>query len=108
MCADLKYGTFYFSLKNSTLNLQAQFPSKLQGMLCYMTILFLSLFVSDVSQVKERTPSLYMENECKRPAEQRLHWERKEKRIPGQSITSPIVKSLSEASFGLMGQGEVK
>ena len=39
---------------------------------------------------------------CKRPAEQRLHWERKEKRIPGQSITSPIVKSLSEASFGLM------
>jgi len=45
---------------------------------------------------------------CKRPAEQRLHWERKEKRIPGQSITSSIVKSLSEASFGLMGWDEVK
>jgi len=44
---------------------------------------------------------------CKRPAEQRLHWERK-KRIPGQSITSSIVKSLSEASFDLMGWGEVK
>jgi len=28
--------------------------------------------------------------------------------ILGQSITSSIVKSLSEASFGLMGWGEVK
>jgi len=45
---------------------------------------------------------------CKRPAEQHLHWERNEKRIPGQSITSSIVKSLSEATFGLMGWGEVK
>ena len=45
---------------------------------------------------------------CKCPAEQRLHWERKEKRIPGQSKTSSIGKSLSEASFGLMGWGEVK
>jgi len=45
---------------------------------------------------------------CKRPAEQRLHWERKEKRMPGQSIRSSIVKSLSEAFFGLMGWSEVK
>ena len=41
---------------------------------------------------------------CKRPAEQRLHSER----IPGRSITSSIMKSLSESSFGLMGWDEVK
>jgi len=46
---------------------------------------------------------LYSVYSCKRPAEQRLRWERKEKRIPGQSITSSIVKSASEASFGLLG-----
>jgi len=43
---------------------------------------------------------------CKRPAEQRLYWERKDKRIPGQSITSSIVKSLSEASFGLIAKAK--
>jgi len=47
-------------------------------------------------------------NLCKRPAEQCLHWERKEKRIPGQSITSSIVKSLSAASFGFNGLGRSK
>ena len=57
---------------------------------------------------KNWTPLYHQKTNCKRPAEQRLHWERKEKRIPGQSITSSIVKSLSEASFGLMGWGEVK
>jgi len=45
---------------------------------------------------------------CKRPAGQRLHWERREKRIHDQSITPSVVKPLSEVSFGLMGWGEVK
>ena len=36
---------------------------------------------------------------CKRPAEQRLHWERKEKRIPGQSLTSSIVKCAPSFSL---------
>ena len=36
---------------------------------------------------------------CKRPAEQRLHWERKEKRIPGQSLISSIVKCAPSFSL---------
>jgi len=48
------------------------------------------------------TDPLFLGYMCKCPAEQRLHWGCKEKRILGQSITSSIVKSLSEASFGLI------
>jgi len=63
-----------------------------------------------VNSIKDELTLLFTRETytCKRPAEQRLHWERKEKRIPGQSIASSIVKSLWEASFGLMGWGKVK
>jgi len=45
---------------------------------------------------------------CKRPAEQRLTLRAQGEAHTGQSITSSIMKSLSEASFNLMGWGEVK